>query len=66
METPVSPAARWTLRLIIAFSTVLWACLGKVDIVAGPGQDRPRSHQGDPGQAETAVVTRIHVTPKVR
>ena len=35
-ETPVSPAARWTMRLIIALfcTALLWACIGKMDIVA--------------------------------
>ncbi|MGH8075939.1 MAG: hemolysin secretion protein D, partial [Lysobacter sp.] len=35
-DTPVSPLPRWTMRVIIAFFCValLWACIGKLDIVA--------------------------------
>ncbi len=64
METPVSPAARWTLRLIIAFFCIalLWACLGKVDIVAvAPGKIVASGRTKVIQPAETAVVTRIHV-----
>ncbi|PAL08119.1 hemolysin secretion protein D, partial [Staphylococcus hominis] len=41
IETPVSPTARWTMRVIIAFFVValLWAGIGKLDIVAvAPGR----------------------------
>ena len=64
METPVSPAARWTLRLIIAFFSIalLWACLGKADIVAvAPGKIVPSGRTKVIQSAETAVVKRILV-----
>lgn len=63
-DTPVSPASRWTMRIIIAFFciAVLWACLGKVDIVAvAPGQVVVSSRTKVIQPAETAVVRRILV-----
>lgn len=63
-ETPVSPLARWTMRLIIAFFGValLWACIGKVDIVAvAPGKVVVGSRTKVIQPAETAVVKRILV-----
>lgn len=63
-ETPVSPTARWTMRSIIAFFCValLWACLGKLDIVAvAPGKTVVDSRTKVVQTAETAVVRRILV-----
>lgn len=63
-ETPASPTARWTLRLIIGFfcAALLWACLGKVDIVAvAPGRIVASGRTKVIQPAETAVVTRIAV-----
>lgn len=63
-ETPVSPASRWTMRLIIALFCIalLWACIGKVDIVAvAPGKIVPSGRTKVIQSAETAVVKRILV-----
>ncbi|MBO9871935.1 MULTISPECIES: HlyD family type I secretion periplasmic adaptor subunit [Xanthomonas] len=63
-ETPVSPTARWTMRILIAFfcAALLWACLGKVDIVAvAPGKTVVDSRTKVVQAAETAVVRRIMV-----
>lgn len=63
-ETPVSPAARWTMRIIAAFFCIalLWACIGKVDVVAvAPGKTVVDSRTKVIQPAETAVVRRILV-----
>jgi hemolysin D len=63
-EAPTSPAARWFMRLIIAFFCValLWACIGKLDIVAvAPGKIVVGSRTKILQTAETAVVKRILV-----
>lgn len=63
-ETPVSPTARWTMRIIIAFFCValLWACLGKLDIVAvAPGKTVVDSRTKVVQPAEAGVVRRILV-----
>ncbi len=63
-ETPVSPTARWTMRIIIAFfcAALLWACFGKLDIVAvAPGKTVVGSRAKIIQPAETAVVKRILV-----
>ncbi|RMH90941.1 HlyD family type I secretion periplasmic adaptor subunit [Lysobacter pythonis] len=63
-ETPVSPASRWTMRLIVALfcAALLWACIGKVDIVAvAPGKVVPSGRTKVIQSAETAVVKRILV-----
>lgn len=63
-ETPVSPTARWTMRILIGFFCVapLWACLGKLDIVAvAPGKTVVDSRTKVVQTAETAVVRRILV-----
>ncbi|KTF39849.1 HlyD family type I secretion periplasmic adaptor subunit [Xanthomonas translucens] len=64
IESPTSPTARWTMRIIIAFFCValLWACLGKLDIVAvAPGKTVVDSRTKVVQTAETAVVRRILV-----
>lgn len=64
IETPVSPTARWTAWIIIAFFCValLWACLGKLDIVAvAPGRMVADSRTKIVQPLETAVVRRILV-----
>ncbi|MBN6150273.1 HlyD family type I secretion periplasmic adaptor subunit [Xanthomonas sp. AmX2] len=64
IETPVSPTLRWTMRIIVAFFCValLWACLGKLDIVAvAPGRTVVDSRTKIIQPAETAVVRRILV-----
>jgi len=63
-ETPVSPAARWTMRIIAAFFCIalLWACIGKVDVVAvAPGKTVVGSRTKVIQPLETAVVHRILV-----
>lgn len=63
-DTPVHPAPRWTMRIIIAFFcvAVLWACFGKLDIVAvAPGKTVIGSRTKIVQPAETAVVRRILV-----
>lgn len=64
IETPVSPTARWTMRVLIAFFVValLWAVIGKLDIVAvAPGRTVVDSRTKIVQPAETAVVRRILV-----
>ncbi|MBN6104416.1 biotin/lipoyl-binding protein, partial [Xanthomonas sp. CFBP 8703] len=64
IETPVSPTVRWTMRTIVAFFCIalLWACLGKLDIVAvAPGKTVADSRTKIIQPAETAVVRRILV-----
>ncbi|XQA64322.1 HlyD family type I secretion periplasmic adaptor subunit [Xanthomonas sacchari] len=64
IESPTSPTARWTMRLIVAFFCVAlsWACLGKLDIVAvAPGKTVVDSRTKVVQTAETAVVHRILV-----
>ena len=64
IESPVSPAARWTVRIIMAFFCValLWSILGKLDIVAvAPGKTVVSSRTKIIQPAETAVVKRILV-----
>ena len=63
-ETPVSPTARWTMRIIIAFFCIalLWASFGRLDIVAvAPGKTVVGSRTKVIQPAETAVVKRIAV-----
>lgn len=63
-DTPVSPAPRWAMRVIIAFFCValLWACFGKLDIVAvASGKTVVSSRTKIVQPAETAVVRRILV-----
>jgi len=64
VESPTSPSARWTIRIIIALFCValLWAVLGKLDIVAvAPGKMVVDSRTKVIQPAETAVVRRILV-----
>ncbi len=64
IETPVSPLPRWTMRIIIAFfcAALLWACLGRLDIVAiAPGKTVVSTRTKIVQPAETAVVRRILV-----
>jgi hemolysin D len=64
VETPTSPAARWTLWLIMGFFclALLWAIFGKLDIVAvAPGKTVVSSRTKVIQSAETAVVRRILV-----
>lgn len=64
-ETPVSPLPRLAMWLIIVFAllTVLWACLGHVDIVAtAQGKIVPNDRVKTIQPVETATVKTIYVT----
>lgn len=64
IDTPVSPLPRWTMRIIIGIfcAALLWACIGKVDIVAvAPGKTVVGSRTKVIQPSETAVVKRILV-----
>jgi len=64
IETPTSPTARWTMRIIIGMFIVAitWATLGKLDIVAvAPGKTVVDSRTKVVQSSETAVVRRILV-----
>lgn len=63
-DRPVFPAARWIMRGIVGFFVIalLWACLGKMDIVAvAPGKTVPGGRTKVIQPLETAVVSAIHV-----
>ncbi|WP_447731076.1 HlyD family type I secretion periplasmic adaptor subunit [Pseudoxanthomonas suwonensis] len=64
VESPTSPLARWTARTIMSFFVValLWAVIGKLDIVAvAPGKTVVSSRTKVIQPAETAVIRKIHV-----
>lgn len=64
IETPTSPAARWLMWMIMAFfcAALLWACLGRLDIVAvAPGKIVVGSRTKVVQPAESAVVKQILV-----
>ena len=64
VESPASPAARWTMRIIMALFCValLWSIFGKLDIVAvASGKTVVNSRTKVIQTAETAVVRRILV-----
>lgn len=63
-ETPLSPAPRASLWIIMGLFCValLWACFGKLDVVAvAPGKTVTSSRTKIVQSAETAVVRRILV-----
>lgn len=63
-ETPVSPAPRLAMRLLLAFAvlTVLWAVFGRMDVVAtAPGKIVPDDRSKTIQPFEVATVTRILV-----
>lgn len=63
-ETPLSPAPRVSLWVIMTLFCIalLWACLGKLDVVAvAPGKTVTNSRTKIIQSAETAVVHRILV-----
>ncbi|MGA0588489.1 HlyD family type I secretion periplasmic adaptor subunit [Dyella sp. KRB-257] len=63
-ETPLSPAPRVSLWVIMALfcAALLWACVGKLDVVAvAPGKTVTSSRTKVIQPAETAVVRRILV-----
>lgn len=64
-ETPLSPAPRVTLWVLISFSllTLLWACFGFIDIVAtGQGKVIPNDRVKTIQAFETATIQQIYVT----
>lgn len=64
IETPISPLPRWAMRVIVGLFCValIWACIGKLDIVAvAPGKTVVGSRTKVIQSAETAVVRRILV-----
>jgi hemolysin D len=63
-DTPVHPAPRVAMRLIMALCALAlgWAVLGKVDVVAqADGQIAPSDELKSIQSQDTAVVTAIHV-----
>ena len=63
-DTPVFPASRWIMRAIMAFFVIalLWACIGKLDIVAvAPGKTVVGSRTKVIQPLEAGVVKRILV-----
>lgn len=63
-DTPVSPAPRWIMRTIMAIFCValVWACLGKLDVVAvAPGKTVVNSRTKVIQPLEAGVVKRIAV-----
>lgn len=63
-ETPVHPAPRIAMRLIIAFSclALLWAIFGRVDVVAtASGKIIPDSRSKIIQPIETASIRAIHI-----
>lgn len=64
-ETPVSPAPRVAMWLLIAFAViaVLWAIFGRLDVVAtAQGKTVPNERVKVIQPLETSVVKAIHVT----
>jgi hemolysin D len=63
-DTPIHPAPRWAMGLIVGLLTlaVAWASLGKVDVVAtAEGKIVPNGEVKTIQSEDTAVVTAIHV-----
>lgn len=64
-ETPVSPAPRVAMWLLIAFAVIalLWAIFGRIDVVAtATGRIVPNDRTKTIQPFETATVKAIHVT----
>lgn len=63
-DTPVHPAPRYISRAILLFAVLalLWACIGKIDVVASAsGKIVPSGRSKTLQASETAVVKAIHV-----
>lgn len=63
-DTPLSPAPRWTARLIMALFALalLWACFGKLNIVAvAPGKTVALGRTKTIQALETSIVRKILV-----
>ncbi|MDF7676666.1 HlyD family type I secretion periplasmic adaptor subunit [Neisseriaceae bacterium ESL0693] len=64
IETPISAAPKWSARLIILFAVIalVWAMIGKMDIVAvAPGKTSLGGHSKTIQSLETAVVDKVNV-----
>lgn len=64
VETPVNPLPKYTVRIIIVIFIValLWACFGKLDIVAvATGKTVPSGRTKIIQPLESGVVSAIHV-----
>jgi hemolysin D len=64
LDTPASPVGRAVAALIIAFfaSTIAWACIGQVDIIAvAPGKIVPTGRTKAVQPLESGIVSAIHV-----
>lgn len=64
IETPVSPKPKWAMRLVvfIFLTGLLWALIGKLDIVAvAPGKTIVGTRSKIIQSLESAVVKAIHV-----
>jgi hemolysin D len=64
METPLSPAPRAAMGLLVAFAviTALWAVFGRIDVVAvAPGKVVPNDRTKIIQSFDTATVVAIHV-----
>jgi hemolysin D len=64
-DTPIHPAPRWAMGLIVGLLTfaVAWASFGKVDVMAtAQGKIVPNGEVKTIQSQDTAVVTAIHVT----
>lgn len=65
LDTPVHPAPRVFFWCIISFAALalLWACIGRIDVVAvAPGKVVPSGKTKLIQSRETAVVSAIHVS----
>ncbi|MGC0155804.1 HlyD family type I secretion periplasmic adaptor subunit [Chromobacterium vaccinii] len=63
-DTPVHPAPRWAMRLIVAFAllALLWSAFGKLDIVAAAqGKLAPDAQVKIVQPLDTGTVRAIHV-----
>ena len=64
-DTPIHPAPRWAMGLIVGLVTVAvaWSILGKIDVTAtAEGKIVPNGEVKTIQSQETAVVTAIYVT----
>ena len=63
-ERPVSPAARWTAKVLIVLLAVLivWATFGEVNIVVNAaGKIIPSGHTKEVASVDVAKVVALHV-----
>ncbi len=63
-ERPVSPAARWTAKILVGLliALILWAILGKIDIVVNAsGKIIPSGRTKEIASVDVAKVVALHV-----